>query len=101
MKKAVITIESYIFRKRVKRNILVKKCDPSKIILIQRYVRGWLCRLKYSGKIKRAKYEGLRKTKGYVMAQKIQSHVRGYLFRNKRAKALKALKKLGKKSDAK
>lgn len=34
------------------------------------------------------------------MAQKIQSHVRGYLFRNKRAKALKRLQEAGKKPQA-
>jgi len=38
------------------------------MILIQKFVRGWLCRVKHAGKIKRAKYDGLRKTKGYQMA---------------------------------
>lgn len=64
----MFTIESYVFRKKVKRNLLLKKCDAKKMILIQKFVRGWLCRVKHAGKIKRAKYDGLRKTKGYQMA---------------------------------
>jgi hypothetical protein len=64
---------------------------------MQKWVRGWLCRVKNSQQIKRIKKDGIRKTKGYQMASKIQSHVRGYLFRNKRDKALKKLMQAGSK----
>lgn len=64
-RRSVRIIESYLFRKKIKRSLLLKKCDSKKMILIQKYARGWLARLKNSQKIKRAKYDGIRKTKGY------------------------------------
>lgn len=52
LKQSVRKIESYVFRKTVMRARLLKKCDVDKMIMVQKWMRGWFCRLKNQSKIK-------------------------------------------------
>jgi hypothetical protein len=67
-KNAVRVIESYLFRKKVRRACLLRRCAPAKMTLIQKIVRGHLERVRNKKNIRCFKRAALVKSKGYVMA---------------------------------
>ena len=88
LKLAVHAIESFFFRRKVRRIRLLKRCRPASMVQIQKLARGFLARRLHAATIRKFKRAALLKSKGYLMATKIQALVRGWLFRNKRWKAL-------------
>ena len=67
-KNSVRVIESFFFRRKVRRSVLMRRCSPAKMILIQKIVRGFLVRKRNKQLIHRFKMGALRKSKGYVKA---------------------------------
>ena len=61
------------------------------MVKLQKWIRGFVVRTRNERLIRQFKHNALRKGKGYVMATRIQSHIRGFLFRNKRKRALAKL----------
>ena len=93
MRNAVRIITAHIVKRRVRYGALIKRMSSrqDKLTKIQKLVRGHLCRVKNAQKVAKIKRDGMKGTKKWRCAVKIQAVFRGYAFRVKRKRALERL----------
>mmetsp|Transcript_24955 Transcript_24955/g.31128 ORF Transcript_24955/g.31128 Transcript_24955/m.31128 type:complete len:138 (-) Transcript_24955:1114-1527(-) len=80
------TIEYYIIGKRIRQKALLGRmvAKTDKIVRLQAAIRGHLCRVRNKQKVDKIKRDGLKGTKKYKAAMRIQALFRGFAFRQKR-----------------
>ena len=95
MRKSTNKITGYVLRKRARRAALLKILTEKVhlVIRIQACVRGHLSRVKNYQKVMKIRRDGLKGTKKWKAATKIQALFRGFSFRLKRKRALERLSK--------
>lgn len=93
LKKSCRTITNYIVSKRVKQRALLNRMQSKvpTMIRLQAAIRGHLCRVHNRQKVDKIKRDGLKGTRKYKAANKIQALFRGFAFRVKRKRALAKL----------
>lgn len=93
MKRAVTLIQSCYRTRKVRRAALLKRArkHEGQMVKLQALFRAHLVRVRHAAAIKRIKAEAPKKTRKYQLVAKIQAHVRGFLFRRKRERALQKL----------
>ena len=93
LRKACRQITNYVVTKRCRQRALLTRMEKKvpTVTKLQAAIRGHLCRVLNRQKVEKIRRDGLKGTKKYKAANKIQALYRGFAFRIKRKRALAKL----------